>query len=101
LGTTFQLNNVVGGSTVMTAGTIIIENACNVALADIDMGGGNISPYTVTGGTVQFGFTGTQAGSTFFGIKYYTVTNYPNLDFQSGIAKTVSPFASDGQTLNV
>ena len=83
----------------MSGGIIIIESACNAAEPDIDLGGANIAPYSVTAGTVQFGYVATAAGATFFGIQYYTVTNYPNLDFQAGVAKTVNPWNSDGQTL--
>ncbi len=99
LNCSFRLRNNVGGSTVMSGGIIIIESACNAAEPDIDLGGANIAPYSVTAGTVQFGYVATAAGATFFGIQYYTVTNYPNLDFQAGVAKTVNPWNSDGQTL--
>ena len=88
----FQLANVTGGSTIMTGGTIIIEDACNVNLPDIDMGGANVSPYSVTGGTVQFGNAQSQGGSTYFGIQPNGAHNYPNLDFEGGIAKNVSPW---------
>jgi hypothetical protein len=101
LNCSFRLRNNVGGSTTMSGGIIIIESACNAAEPDIDMGGANIAPYSVTAGTVQFGYVATVAGATFFGIQYYTATNYPNLDFQAGVPKTVNPWASDGQTLRV
>jgi hypothetical protein len=47
---TFQLANVTGGSTIMTGGTIRMLEACNANLPDIDMGGANVAPYSVTGG---------------------------------------------------
>jgi hypothetical protein len=91
---TFQLANVTGGSTIMSGGTIRMQDACNVNLPDIDMGGANVSPYSVTGGTVQFGNPQTQGGSTYFGIQPNGAHNYPNLDFQGGITKYVSPWAA-------
>ncbi len=91
---TFQLANVTGGSTTMTGGTIVIQDACNANFPDIDMGGANVSPYNVTGGTIQFGNPSTQGGSTYFGIKPNGAHNYPNLDFQSGIAKSVSAWGA-------
>ncbi|MGZ4059870.1 MAG: beta strand repeat-containing protein, partial [Bacteroidia bacterium] len=99
-GNTFLLQNVVGGSTVMTGGLIAVEDACTGASPDVDMGGGNIAPFTVTGGTLQLGFAGSLAGATFFGIQYYTATNYPNIVFNAGVAKNVGAWNSDGQTFN-
>jgi len=90
----FQLANVTGGSTVMSGGTIMIQDACNVNLPDIDMGGANVSPYSVTGGTVQFGNLLTQGGATYFGVQPNGAHNYPNLDFEGGIAKSVSPWVA-------
>ncbi|HTR31048.1 MAG TPA: T9SS type A sorting domain-containing protein [Puia sp.] len=88
---TFLLNDKVGGKTFMSAGTIILQDACNAPVADLDMGGANVAAtqYSVTGGTVQIGYSATQAGATFFGIQAEPATNYPNILFQSGVAKTV------------
>ncbi len=89
---TFQLANVVGGKTFMSGGTIILQDACNAAIEDIDMGGANVAAtqYSVTGGTIQLGYLFTQAGASFFGINAEPATNYPNIDFESGVAKNVS-----------
>jgi hypothetical protein len=46
------------------------------------------------GGTVQFGNNLTQGGSTYFGIKPNGAHNYPNFNFQAGIAKSVSPWVA-------
>jgi hypothetical protein len=89
---TFQLANVTGGSTTMTAGTIVLQDACNANLPDIDMGGANVAPYSVTAGTVQFGNLSTQGGATYFGIQPNGAHNYPNLDFEGGTAKSVEPW---------
>jgi len=96
---TFELANVVGGATVMSGGTIIMQDACIVNLPDLEMGGTNVSPYSVTGGTVQFGYTNTQGGNTWFGVQNHTGTNYPNFDFEAGVAKRVS--ANTGEDFNV
>jgi len=89
---TFQLANNVGGKTFMSAGLIILQDACNAAAADLDMGGANVAAtlYSVTGGTVQLGYVNTQAGASFFGINAEPATNYPNINFQAGVAKSVS-----------
>jgi hypothetical protein len=88
---TFLLADNVGGKTFMNGGTIILQDACNAAVQDLDMGGPNVKStlYSVTGGTVQIGYAHTQASSTFFGIQAQPTTNYPNINFQSGVAKTV------------
>ncbi|HSY77415.1 MAG TPA: T9SS type A sorting domain-containing protein, partial [Bacteroidia bacterium] len=88
----FILTDELGGITVMSGGTIIIQDACLSANPDLDMGGANVKAtlYSVTGGTIQFGYTGTQANSTFYGVNAEPSTNYPNLDFESGTAKNVS-----------
>jgi hypothetical protein len=91
---TFQLADNVGGTTVMTAGTIILQDACNANIEDLDMGGSNVAAtrYSVTGGTVQLGYVNTQPGSTYFGLNAEPATNYPNIDFEAGVAKNVSAF---------
>ncbi len=99
-GNTFLLQNVIGGSTVMTGGLIAVEDACTGASPDVDMGGGNTAPYTVTGGTLELGFAGSLAGATFFGLQYYSATNYPNIVFNAGVAKNVGAWNSNGQTFN-
>jgi hypothetical protein len=88
---TFYLQDNIGGETVMSGGTIILQDACNAAKQDLDMGGAKVAStlYSVTGGTVQLGYVNTQAGSSFFGIQAQPATNYPNILFQSGVAKTV------------
>ena len=88
---TFQLADNIGGKTFMSGGTIILQDACNAAIEDLDMGGAKVAStlYSVTGGTVQLGYVATQAGSTFFGINAEPATNYPNIVFQSGVAKSV------------
>jgi hypothetical protein len=91
---TFQLANVAGGSTTMTGGTIMMQDACYADLPDIDMGGANVASYSVTGGSVQFGNLQTQGGSTYFGIQPNGAHNYPNFDFQGGVAKSVSPWCA-------
>ncbi|HVS97254.1 MAG TPA: T9SS type A sorting domain-containing protein [Puia sp.] len=98
---TFQLADNVGGKTVMSAGLIILQNACNNNIEDIDMGGSNVAAtlYSVTGGTVQFGYAATQATSTYFGIDGQPATNYPNLDFEPGTAKDAASF--NGKSVNM
>ncbi|HZZ74547.1 MAG TPA: T9SS type A sorting domain-containing protein, partial [Puia sp.] len=61
---------------------------------DLDMGGANVAQtqYSVTGGTVQLGYTNTQSSSSYFGINAQPATNYPNIDFEAGVAKNVSAF---------
>ena len=88
---TFYLQDNVGGETVMSGGTIILQDACNAAKQDLDMGGAKVAStlYSVTGGTVQLGYVNTQAGASFFGIQAQPATNYPNILFESGVAKTV------------
>jgi len=100
---TFELQDVVGGQTVMTGGTVILQDADNSATQnDLNMGGSNVAAtlYSVTGGTIQFGAANTQASSTFFGITPYPTTNYPNFVFAAGTAKTASPYFSSN-TLNL
>lgn len=91
---TFQLADNVGGKTFMSGGTIVLQDACNANIEDLDMGGANVAAtlYSVTGGTVQLGYVNTQAGSTYFGINAEPTTNYPNIDFEAGVAKNVSAF---------
>ncbi len=93
---TFQLADVVGGKTVMSGGTIILQDACNANIEDLDMGGANVAAtqYSVTGGTVQLGYTSTQNSSSYFGINAEPATNYPNIDFEAGVGKNVSAFNS-------
>ncbi len=73
---TFQLADVVGGKTVMSGGTIILQDACNANIEDLDMGGANVAAtlYSVTGGTVQLGYTNTQNSSCLF--RYQCRTGY-------------------------
>ena len=91
---TFQLADVVGGKTVMSGGTIILQDACNANIEDLDMGGANVAAtlYSVTGGTVQLGYTSTQNSSAYFGINAEPSTNYPNIDFEAGVGKNVLAF---------
>jgi len=95
-GHTFQLQDVLGGQTVMTGGTIILQDACDSYCFDLDMGGANVAAtlYSVTGGTIQLGYTNTQGAGTWFGIEPEATTNYPNLDFESGISKVTSPWTA-------
>lgn len=90
---TFQLGNFTGGSTLMSGGTITIEDATNGTYPDIDLGGSNVTPYSVTGGTVQFGTAGT-AASTIFAFTAHPTRNYPHMVMSSGIAKTMQPLNS-------
>jgi Secretion system C-terminal sorting domain len=91
---TFQLADVVGGKTVMSGGNIILQDACNANIEDLDMGGVNVAAtlYSVTGGTVQLGYINTQNSSSYFGIMAELATNYPNIDFEAGVSKNVSAF---------
>lgn len=93
---TFQLADVVGGRTFMSGGLIVLQDACNANIEDLDMGGANVAAtqYSVIGGTVQLGYAATQPGSTFFGIQPEPATNYPNLQFAAGTAKTASAFTN-------
>jgi Secretion system C-terminal sorting domain len=93
---TFQLADVLGGKTVMSGGTIILQDACNANIEDLDMGGANVAAtkYSVTGGTVQLGYINTQNSSAYFGINAEPATNYPNIDFEAGVGKNVSAFNS-------
>ena len=98
---TFQLGNFAGGSTLMSGGTITIEDATNGTYPDIDLGGNNVTPYSVTGGIVQFGTAGT-AASTIFALQAHPTRNYPHLVMSSGIAKTLQPLnAGDFQVLSL
>lgn len=98
---TFQLADVVGGKTFMSGGLIIVQDACNAAIEDVDMGGANVAAtqYSVTGGTLQLGYLYTLASSTYFGINAEPATNYPNIVFQGGSAKNVSAWV--GGTINM
>lgn len=89
---TFQLADNVGGKTFMSGGTIVLQDACNAAIEDLDMGGANVAAtlYSVTGGTIQLGYNNTQSNATYFGIDAQPATNYPNIQFASGVAKNVS-----------
>lgn len=91
---TFQLADVVGGKTFMSGGTIILQDATNANIEDLDMGGANVAAtqYSVTGGTVQLGYVSSQSSASFFGINAQPATNYPNIDFEAGVAKNVSAF---------
>ena len=91
---TFQLADVLGGKTVMSGGTIILQDACNANIEDLDMGGANVAAtlYSVTGGTVQLGYINTQNSSAYFGINAEPATNYPNIDFEAGVSKNVSAY---------
>jgi Secretion system C-terminal sorting domain len=93
---TFQLADVLGGKTVMSGGTIILQDACNANIEDLDMGGSNVAAtqYSVTGGTVQLGYINTQSSSSYFGINAEPATNYPNIDIEAGVGKNVSAFNS-------
>jgi hypothetical protein len=75
---TFQVNNVVGSITTMTAGLIILRQGVDADYADVDFGGPNISPFTVVGGTIQFGDALTN-GDTWFAFQAYAATHYPNI----------------------
>jgi hypothetical protein len=92
---TFQLADVLGGKTFMSGGTIILQDASNANIEDLDMGGANVAAtqYSVTGGTVQLGYVNTQSSSSFFGIDAQPSTNYPNIDFEAGVAKNVAAFS--------
>ncbi|HSY76009.1 MAG TPA: hypothetical protein VK890_04085, partial [Bacteroidia bacterium] len=98
---TFVLNDQVGGITVMTAGTIIIQDACASAAPDLDMGGPNVKAtlFSVTGGTVQFGDVATQGGATFYGVNAEPANNYPSFDFEAGTAKYVGAWV--GGNINI
>lgn len=77
---TFQLQNVAGGKTNMTGGLIMLDQPSNGNYNDLDMGGPNISTYSVTGGTVQLGGPGFPYNNAAnFWIAPYNTTNYPNL----------------------
>ncbi len=76
---TFQLENVTGGKTYMSGGLIILEQPGQGNNPDLDMGGANISPYSVTGGTVQFGTSTMPNNAASFWIQPYATTRYPNL----------------------
>jgi hypothetical protein len=103
LAMTFQLANVVGGKTFMSGGLIILQDADNAPVADLDMGGANVAAtlYSVTGGTVQLGYVNTQAGSSFFGILAEPATNYPNINFLAGVAKNVQAGTGSSGNINM
>jgi len=98
---TFQLADVVGGKTFMSGGTIILQDASNANIEDLDMGGANVAAtqYSVTGGTVQLGYVNTQSSASFFGVDAQPTTNYPNIDFEAGVAKNVAAF--NGGNINM
>ena len=98
---TFQLADVVGGKTFMSGGTVILQDASNANIEDLDMGGANVAAtqYSVTGGTVQLGYVNTQSSASFFGIDAQPTTNYPNIDFEAGVAKNVAAF--NGGNINM
>jgi len=77
---TFQLQDYAGGKTYMSGGLILLDQPGNGPYNDLDMGGSAISPYSVTGGTVQFGGPGFPYNNAAnFWIAPYSTTNYPNL----------------------
>ena len=90
---TFQLNDVSGGKTLMSGGLIELTDASWGDYPDIDLGGTNVSGllYSVTGGTVQFGSSSTANAGTYFAFEAWATTNYPNFDFESGMAKVAQP----------
>ncbi len=98
---TFQLADVVGGKTFMSGGLIILQDACNANIEDLDMGGANVAAtqYSVTGGTVQMGYINTQGVASYFGIDAQPATNYPNIDFEAGVAKNGSAY--NGGNINM
>ena len=91
---TFQLENVTGGKTFMSGGRIILEQPGTGSNPDLDMGGTNISPYSVTGGTVQLGTSTMPFSGNFFGVMPYSATNYPNIDIEPGTTETVAAHAA-------
>ena len=90
---TFQLQNVTGGKTFMSGGRVILEQPGTGSNPDLDMGGSSISPYSVTGGTVQLGTSTMPSSGNFFGIMPYSTTNYPNIDIEPGTPETVAAHA--------
>lgn len=90
----FQLQDVTGGKTVMSGGKITIEEPGLGSNPDLDMGGAHISPYSVTGGTVQMGTSDMQSAGGWFGFMPYPTTNYPNIDLEPGTDETFAAHAS-------
>lgn len=91
---TFELQNVAGGKTIMSGGLIVLEQPDNAASsADLNMGGPNVSTYAVTGGTVQLGDGSTPANSI-FGINPYSTTSYPNIVVGPVTGETVIGYPS-------
>ena len=90
---TFQLNDVVGGKSFMSGGLIELTDASWGNYSDADLGGTNVSStlYSVTGGTIQFGSPATANANTYFAFQAWSTTNYPNFDFEPGIAKVAQP----------
>jgi hypothetical protein len=88
----FAINNVVGSSVNMTGGRIVIEESSSGGNTDVDLGGSNVSPYSVTGGVIQFGNAGTGVATTY----YFTANgshNYPHMEvFATGLGKTLRPY---------
>ncbi len=91
---TFQLQDVAGGKTVMSGGRIIIDEPGVGSNSDLDMGGSNISLYSVTGGTVQLGSSTMQSSAGYYAIEPYSTTNYPNIDMEPGFAETAAANAT-------
>lgn len=88
---TFALNDISGGSTTMTGGRIVIEDRTSGATyPDVDLGGSNLTSYSVTDGTIQIGTAGTTSGSV-FEFKAYPNTNYPHIVMNNGVTKTLRP----------
>ena len=88
---TFALNDVSGGSTLMSAGTITIEDATTGSYPDLDFGGDNLSSYSVTGGTITFG-TATTSAASIFTFQAYPNKNYPHIAISTSVAKTLKPY---------
>ncbi|MGD0711065.1 MAG: hypothetical protein ABR968_07755 [Bacteroidales bacterium] len=87
---TFQISNVVGSITTMTAGTVILRQGVMGYFADVDFGGPNISPFTVVGGTIQFGDALTN-GNTWFAFQAYATTHYPNMVINASQPNKLQP----------
>lgn len=92
---TFYLQDVTGGKTVMSGGTIILREPCTATL-DLDMGGAKVkaTQYSVTGGIVQLGDAGTQNSSTWYAVNSQSATNYPHIYMNAAYPKTLSANAN-------
>ncbi len=107
-GETFGLSNVAGGKTIMSGGTIIMENSSN-NVVDLDMGGPNVGAmgsanYNVSGGTVQFGDINSKVGGNIFTFVGWPTNNYPNIVVNgTGIAESCEMIkgSSDFQFLSL